>query len=78
MDQNDHLPVPDGINLRDYFAGIALQSLLADYLLEAGGEGEEGYGLLNLGRQAYLVSDAMLIARDMPDLGDDSEEEDQD
>jgi hypothetical protein len=45
--------IPDKVDLRDYFAGLAMQALIAD--------GMDGYG--NVAEHAYAHADAMLNER---------------
>ena len=45
--------VPDKVDLRDYFAGLAMQALIAD--------GMDGYS--NVAEHAYALADAMLNER---------------
>lgn len=45
--------IPDKVDLRDYFAGLAMQALIAD--------GTDGYN--NVAEHAYALADAMLNER---------------
>jgi|GEM_PF-4035245 len=58
--------------VRDAFAAAALQGLLAG---ESGEEDDEGLAPLELARTAYLIAEAMMVAREMP-LEDAVEDED--
>lgn len=62
----DQFAPSTGMELRDYFASKAMQGLLArgiHYQTEAGRQHRGGLEELDIAGHAYLMADAMLLAR---------------
>jgi hypothetical protein len=56
----------DGMTLRDYFAGKAMQTILAKWPPRMGTESEIDADLSEIAAGAYLLADAMLRAMVKP------------
>ena len=52
---NPHLRDDSGMTMRDYFAGMALQGFVLDYVYDNSDE---------IAERAYTIADAMLKARE--------------
>lgn len=57
-DEND---IADGMTLRDYFAGKAMQSMLTGYYSDPS---TNGWADVDICTSAYRYADAMLVARE--------------
>ena len=53
-------PIPYGMNLRDWFAGMVLQGIVADSSMRGEWGGEQ------MALYAYQVAEAMIVAKDKP------------
>lgn len=61
--------VPDGIDLRDWFAGLAMQGLCANSGGPSQANNMSGWGIVNcdvedVASQSYQIADAMLAERE--------------
>jgi hypothetical protein len=64
VDNTQSVPV-DGIELRDWFAGQALPTVLADYMTDARIKGWDENWRLGVAIDAYEMADEMLKAREV-------------
>jgi len=66
IDSPEYIAVNEGMDLRDYFAAKAMQVAMDSIWTHDGGEvhDDSEEAARNIAKQAYLIADAMLAARE--------------